>query len=269
MKKTQFENEISLSTTCKKGSSGADVKRIQEWLNIHALHNTGSTMATSVDGDFGAATELAVMNFQQANGKPKTGIVDQHVFDALCAPMIGAYKTTINGGGLRDTLLKVAHLHCDKHPIELQINGSQNLGPWVRSYCQGNEGNDWLWCMGFVQTIFDQATEVLGEDFTTIMPLTYSCDVVAQHAKQKQQFIANSDVRNNPGRVKPGDIFLVQKTSNDWVHTGIISGVNGDCFETIEGNTNTGGSSNGTGVFKRARNFMLSKLDVFSIEAFV
>lgn len=75
--------------------------------------------------------------------------------------------------------------------------------------------------------------------------------------------------KKGSGSAKPGDIFLVQKTSNDWIHTGIISGVNGDCFETIEGNTNTGGSGNGTGVFKRIRNFMQSKPDVFSIEAFV
>ena len=268
MKKIQFEKEIIISKACQKGSKGNDVKKIQEWLNIHAIQVGGSNTATSIDSDFGAATELAVKKFQQAKGKAETGIVDEEVYKLLCMPMIDAYKTSITGSGFRDLVVKVANNHYERRPIELQINGSQNLGPWVRSYCQGNEGNDWLWCMGFVQTIFDQAASYVGKDFVSLMPLTYSCDVVALHGKTKGNLITYNQVRSDPSRVKTGDIFLVQKTATDWMHTGIVLSVSGDCFETIEGNTNTGGSSNGIGVFKRTRNFLKSKLDVFSIEAF-
>ncbi|XHR97653.1 hypothetical protein ACFJIV_13940 [Mucilaginibacter sp. UC70_90] len=45
--------------------------------------------------------------------------------------------------------------------------------------------------------------------------------------------------------------------------------MHGDLFDTIEGNTNTDGSSNGNGVYKRVRNFQTSKLDVFSIQPLV
>ena len=48
--------------------------------------------------------------------------------------------------------------------------------------------------------------------------------------------------------------------------TGLVKAVNGDVFETVEGNKNKNGSSKDNGVYARTRNFRLSKLDVFSIE---
>ena len=47
----------------KKGSKGDEVKKLQESLNI------------KVDGDFGPATELAVMKFQAQQGLEADGIV--------------------------------------------------------------------------------------------------------------------------------------------------------------------------------------------------
>ena len=47
----------------KKGSKGEEVKKLQESLNI------------TVDGDFGPATELAVMRFQAQQGLETDGIV--------------------------------------------------------------------------------------------------------------------------------------------------------------------------------------------------
>ena len=123
--------------------------------------------------------------------------------------------------------------------------------------------------MGFVQTIIDQAASLQGKDFRRLMPLSYSCDTVGTTGVQKGNLLRYTAVRNNPSLVKPGDIFLLQKTPNDWHHTGIILSVAAETFETIEGNTNEGGSSNGNGVYKRIRNFMGTKLDVFSIEPLV
>ena len=52
----------------KKGSKGDDVKQLQKLLNI------------TVDGDFGPATELAVMRFQAQNGLKTDGIVGYNDF---------------------------------------------------------------------------------------------------------------------------------------------------------------------------------------------
>jgi hypothetical protein len=48
-----------------------------------------------------------------------------------------------------------------------------------------------------------------------------------------------------------------------------VTSIGDGIFETIEGNTNDGGSNNGNAVMKRVRNFMQSKLDVFLIEPLV
>ncbi len=57
----------------QKGSQGADVKALQE-----ALIELGF-LKGNADGKFGAATENAVMLFQQANDYPTTGIMDANI----------------------------------------------------------------------------------------------------------------------------------------------------------------------------------------------
>jgi peptidoglycan hydrolase-like protein with peptidoglycan-binding domain len=272
MIKKQYLKEIAISATQqKKGSTNnsKDTTKVQSWLNLYAVTNPSAGTSTGIDGDFGPGTETAVMSFQKAKGLPQTGIVDNVVFAQLCQPMVKAFTTTVTGNGLRELIVNTAIQHLSNAPFELVVKGQSNSGPWVRAYMDNNEGTPWFWCMGFVQTIVDQAASQLGKDFRTLMPLTYSCDTVATTGINKGLLNRVAAIRANPSIVKPGDIFLVQKSPNDWMHTGIITGVHGDLFDTIEGNTNTDGSSNGNGVYKRVRNFQSSKLDVFSIQPLV
>jgi hypothetical protein len=52
----------------------------------------------------------------------------------------------------------------------------------------------------------------------------------------------------------PGDLFLVQRTSSDWTHVGVVVGVrDGDTIVTVEGNTNNAGSREGLYVLERRR----------------
>jgi hypothetical protein len=165
--------------------------------------------------------------------------------------------------------VNVAKHHAECMPHELVIHGQSNTGPWVRSYMDGHEGTEWFWCMGFVQTIIDQAASSFNKSFKDIMPLTYSCDTVGTTGLANGNLFRFEKVRKNPTLVQPGDIFLVQKTPFDWIHTGIIVSCNDEIFETIEGNSNNEGSHNGNRVCKRIRNFRKSKLDVFSVEGLV
>ena len=98
------------------------------------------------------------------------------------------------------------------------------------------------------------------------MPLTYSCDTVGTTGLEKGLLSRYQKIRSDFSLIKPGDIFLIQKSTFDWTHTGIITAVFGEVIETIEGNTNFQGSRNGVAVMKRTRNLMRSKIDVFSIE---
>ncbi|TMI64904.1 MAG: peptidoglycan-binding protein [Bacteroidetes bacterium] len=272
MQKTTYLKELSISATQKKGGANSnkkDVMKIQSWLALFAMSNPNAGTTTDVDGDFGQATEKSVMNYQKAKGLTQNGVVDKPTFDLLSEPMKNAFEGNINGASLRQLVVNTAINHLKNHPFELNVKGQSNMGPWVRAYMEGHEGTSWFWCMGFVQGIIDQAASLQEKNFKTLMPLTFSCDTVGTIGLQKGLLSRFTAVRNNPSLVKPGDIFLLQKTPNDWIHTGIIISIGNGVFETIEGNTNDGGSNNGNAVLKRVRNFMQSKLDVFSIEPLV
>jgi len=243
--------------------------KIQSWLNLYAMTSHGSGTATGVEGGFGSATERAVINFQKAKEIAQTGIVNQEVFNVFCDPLKKAFEGPVSGSGLRQLVVNTAYNHANQNPFELEINGQANTGPWVRAYMNGNEGTPWLWCMGFAQTIIDQAASSLGKNLQTLMPLTFSCDTVGTTGLQKGLLTRFSEVRSNPRKVKPGDIFLLQKTTHDWTHTGIITAIGEGIFETVEGNTNDGGSRNGYAAVKRIRNFTTSKMDFISIEPLV
>jgi peptidoglycan hydrolase-like protein with peptidoglycan-binding domain len=272
MQKDFYLKELQISSTQKR--SGADnkkkdVEKIQSWLTLYSIANPGSATTTSIDGDFGPATERTVMNFQKAKNLPQTGIVEQNLFDRLCDPMKIAFTESVKGNNLRQRIVNVARQHAECAPYELVIHRQSNCGPWVRSYMDGHEGTEWFWCMGFVQAIIDQAASSFNKSFTDIMPLTYSCDTVGTTGLANGNLFRFEKVRKDPALVKPGDIFLVQKTLFDWIHAGIIVSVNDGIFETIEGNSNDGGSNNGNRVCRRIRNYQKSKLDVFSVEGLV
>lgn len=272
MIKKHYLKELSISATQqRKGSSNTlkDVMKVQSWLNLYAMVHPAAGTATAVDGDFGSGTETAVKFFQKAKNLPQTGIVDAALFAVLSQPMANAFNTVIPGSGLRTLVVNAAMQHLANAPFELTIKNQSNSGPWVRAYMDGMEGTPWFWCMGFVQAILDQATSQLGKKFTDLMPVSYSCDTIGTLGLQKKILTRFDKVRANPTVVQPGDIFLLQQTPFDWVHTGLITAVHGDVFETVEGNTNNDGSSNGNGVYKRVRNFRTSKLDVFSIQGLV
>ena len=269
MHKTSYQNELTIPAPQRRGGSNSRraVEKIQAWLSLYEMRNPGSGTASAIDGDFGPATERTVRAFQEREDLPATGVVDQAVFNRLCQPLTRAFAPNGTTGTLRERIVRTAQQHLQNQPSELVIRNQTNAGPWVRSYMDGHDGSAWLWCMGFVQTIIDQAASAVGKDFRQLMPVTFSCDTVGTVGLQKGVLLRSAAVRNDASRVQPGDVFLLVQSPHDWIHTGLIVNVGDETFETIEGNTNAGGSTNGTGVFRRVRNFTRAKLDVFSVES--
>src|SRR5882724_643209 len=225
MIKKKLLQEISIAATQSKnniGNNEKDVFKIQSWLNLFAMANPSLATSISIDGDFGQATELAVKKFQELKAQQQTGIVDAALFSSLSEPLSKAFQSPANGNNLRNLVCNVANMHLVNHPFELMIKGQSNCGPWVRSYMDGNEGTQWFWCMGFVQSIIDQAASEQAKDFRTLMPLTYSCDTIGTTGLHKNLLHRFDEIRSNPALVKRGDIFLLQKTPNDWIHAGLI-----------------------------------------------
>jgi hypothetical protein len=262
MIKEHFLKEINIQNVVRLNSKGAEVQKVQEWINLWRGMDLTWKHIVTVDGDFGPQTQEIIKIFQQKYNLNPDGVVGSLTFGKLAEPMIKAF-TKIQVDPLRDRIVAYAEQHLNNQPRELY---NSNQGPWVRAYMDGNEGKDWAWCMGFVQTILDQAFAGTGQLFTLIMPHTYSCDVVGIHGRQKGSLLSYENIKNNPSAfVKKGDVFLVRRTPQDWTHTGIITGVDDKKLHTIEGNTNDEGSREGFEVCRRIRNLDRQTLDVFKI----
>ena len=267
MIKTAYQQELLFNDILKKGSQGIDVRRVQEWLCLNASRYPNVALATALDGSFGLATVRAVKNFQGVHKLPKTGIVTDGLFARLSVPLLTAFQTKSAVNDVRKAVLQLAGAHLKQRSAEIQTSDGQNIGPWVRSYCDGFDGPLFKWCAGFVQTVLDQAASGYGRSFTAIMPHTLSCDTIARNAIETGRLTKSAVLRKTARLIRPGDVFLLRNPDNDdWFHTGFITAVTGDVIETLEGNTDLKGGSNGTAVFTRVRNIQKATIDVLSIE---
>jgi len=128
------------------------------------------------------------------------------------------------------------------------------MGPWVRFYMAGNEGEPWPWCAGFACFVLKQACRTLGVP----MPIqaSFSRDSLAASAKDRGRFLSERTL--NRADIKPGMLFLNRRTSTDWAHVGIVvdaSDVAHEVFLSIEENTNDDGDREGNEVCRRIRGF--------------
>ena len=64
--------------------------------------------------------------------------------------------------------------------------------------------------------------------------------------------ITAAEARRDPSIVVPGMVFFID-TGGSRGHVGLVAANVNGALETIEGNTNDGGSREGIGVFRRSR----------------
>jgi hypothetical protein len=241
--------ELEYPGEMKRGSVGPSAKKVQEWLSLHGFH-------LKIDSDFGAATESAVRQFQGAQGLQVDGVVGPATFDRLTSPMRSALAPiAVNGRTLGGMVAAWARQQLASVPREV---GGPNRGPWVRLYMKGHDGEEFLWCAGFACFCLEKAVESLG--VAPPIKSSDSCDELAGAARTAGILLENPAPADR-GRITAGSLFLVRKTPTDWVHTGIVVEPGPEAFQTIEGNTNDDGSSNGDGAYKRTRAFGRGNID--------
>jgi len=237
--------ELEFDEALRRGKRGRAVERVQEWLVLNGI-------AVVVDGQFGPATEYAVGRFQSRRHLAKTGEVDAATCAVLTAPLERALATPSSASpDLAARIAAIARQHLKERPREV---GGANRGPWVRVYMEGHDGPGYLWCAGFACFVARQAAYQLGID----LPLrpTFSCDILAQDAQGAGRFVSEREIDRGEvslDEIDRGSFFVQRRTANDWNHTGIVIATGNAVIETIEGNTNEGGSREGYEVCRRIR----------------
>jgi hypothetical protein len=243
-----LEAELKFEEAIQRGSRAkAQVKRAQEWLCLNGELIT-------VDGDFGSATEAAVKRFQTRKKLPVSGIVTKTLFEQLTLPLSSLFSIEPDETqSVRGLALQIAN-RCKQ--MGAREAGGQNRGPWVRLFTYGYEGDDYPWCAAFVSWCLDYAAHLLGEK-NPFGEHTLSCDRLAEIARTSNRFLMGKNMHSAPDKPQAGHIFLLNHESRtqDWIHTGFVFRSQDETFETLEGNTNDGGSREGYGVFKRTRSF--------------
>ena len=257
--KTHYLDELTpISTTYKEGDTGSEVKRIKEWLILWQLDQYVVDRVITLDEHFDGATTAAVNELQNFFNLPKTGLVDEAMWQNLTLPLREATNlTSYNLVTSRQRQVYFASRHLQYHAAE--INDS-NLGPWVRSYVDGNEGGWAAWCMAFCCMILDQTFSSYGRRFDEVYLATWSCEKAREQAREKGLLRSHEDVLHGRYTPKPGDIALYIRGSSTAAHHAEIvyevldakTGV----MRAIGGNTNFAGSNHGVGVFLVNRNFL-------------
>ncbi|WP_163997496.1 peptidoglycan-binding domain-containing protein [Pyxidicoccus caerfyrddinensis] len=218
-------NELELDRVYRRGERGHDVRRIQEWLSLQGF-------AVAIDGDFGAATEAALKRFQAKAGLTVTGVGDAVTFDRLVAPLKAAVAPIpAQGRSLGSLVVAYAVQHLRQHPRDI---GGENRGPWVRLYMDGHDGGTWAWSAGFATFCLQHAARALGVP----MPVgrLLSCDTLGAVARDKGRLVSTLTAPPDRTRICPGSLFLRRRTATDWSHTGVVTEVDEETFQTIEGN---------------------------------
>ena len=135
----------------------------------------------------------------------------------------------------------------------LEVPAGSNDGPRVREYQKtvGISAGD-AWCVAFVFWCHQTAAAVLK----VANPMAKDCrtggvmDLWSRAISSGKKTVVSTDAVDDPRRVKPGMVFIIS-TGGGHGHTGLVVRVVGNQLETIEGNTNDGGSREGIGVFRR------------------
>lgn len=240
----------------RDSSDTASVKVLQKRLKDLGMSEPGTNGPRPLvaDGVFGIntfnAVELFQMRHTDLDGRPM--LIDGRVGTATWGALFG--RETVPSS------LAVVSSHLGKMVLEtatsqvgaLEKPFGSNAGPKVNEYLASvglAPGN--FWSMAFVYWCFREAAKHIGIKNPAIK--TGSVLDAWNNARSSGSGISTltfEDALQDPGKIKPGMVFMMS-TGGGYGHTGIVVALHGNVLETIEGNTNDGGSSNGIGVFRR------------------
>jgi hypothetical protein len=132
-----------------------------------------------------------------------------------------------------------------------EVPKGSNKGPHIKKYLNSvglDEG--YAWCMGFVYWCVNEASK----EMNVPNPLVKTAGVLNQWNKVNKAMKVS--------RPMPGDIFIMDFGKGAG-HTGFVTKVVGERFETIEGNSNDEGSREGYEVCRKPNGRLISSCKGF------
>ena len=208
---------------------------------------------TSPAGLFDAGFKQIVKVFQaqhvDSQGMPL--LADGEIGPLTWGSLFGSTPVQTEGHLLAQRALQfaVSQIGVREEPV------GSNQGPMVNEYLKSTgtpPGS--FWCMAFVHWCFMKAATELG--VPNSFPRTAGCLDAWSRAQAFR--ITASQAKANPALVVPGSVFIFD-FGGSLGHTGIVEAATGGTLQTIEGNSNTDGSSNGIGVFRLNSRSVMSK----------
>lgn len=141
-----------------------------------------------------------------------------------------------------------------------EVPPGSNAGPRVEEYLAsiGLDAGP-PWCAAFVHFISNEVARSFGVD--NPLPRTGYCPSLQRFAQVK------GILKDEP---EAGDVFLLFGSPEGYrraSHTGFVTSVAGDVFQTVEGNTNDGGGREGVGVFARRRRVTPGRYKFIRVDA--
>jgi hypothetical protein len=91
------------------------------------------------------------------------------------------------------------------------------------------------------------------EQLEIAVPCMRRGDAKAAGRLIKEGELSNLSVRIS--KLRPGFIFVVRASANNWTHTGILLSIKEQTFDTLEGNPGGDGGSDGANARQGNRNF--------------
>ena len=240
-------------------TDAASVRLIQQRLCDLGFTQPGrdGSRPLEVDGIFGTNTANAVKLFQirhtDLHGRPLE--VDGEVGSDTWGALFG--RATVYASKAKPSnklIAKVLEIATGEIGVREDPPGS-NKGKRIGEY-QRAVGIDpgEPWCVAFIFFCFASAARALKmkNPMETADCKTGSVLDLWNRARRakRTQILLHDDALNDPSKVKPGMIFAIS-TGGGNGHVGFVANVIGNRLETIEGNTNDGGSREGIGVFRR------------------
>jgi hypothetical protein len=240
------------------GDDKKSIRIIQRRLRDLGFTEPGKTgpRPLAVDGDFGTNTENAVKLFQarhtDLHGRALEidGEVGSDTWGALFGRQAVYSSPPKISNRLIAQVLKVATLEIGMTEDPPASNRGERVEEYQRS--AGVDPGE-PWCVAFVYFCFERAAKKLSRSNPMRTSGCRTGSVLDLWCRAKQakgvRVVASEAALDDPSLVKPGMVFIIS-TGGGHGHAGLVSKVIGNRLETIEGNTNAGGSREGIGVFR-------------------